>query len=334
MKIITFLKSNYKYKRRCSIRNRCRRIGGDLQTHPLPVAGGKMPNQRIIKNYKISLHTREEVSKFPRILILIIQSTTTTTTTAPTAAATTTSPPFLVVTTDDSGFSAKPFVMEIQRRIVITSRTLAAVPANGEIRHQCNAYKDANEDTNMGSEATNHSARHRNGTGYQYASNYDKVSTITSTPPLRCYRPKHHHQQHRHQHQHQLKQSPPTTTKFSMSSISLLSNLSSLLSTPSSPSSSQTKLSLCCHDYQLENHSMHTKLPVTASIPHSNINVFKSTEHSKSRHSTNQYINVATNSSSSHNSNNNFGAMHLLLTLFIAFAIGVRTAAGKCNLSS
>ncbi|XP_005192058.2 uncharacterized protein LOC101890976 isoform X1 [Musca domestica] len=309
-----------------------------------------MPNHRIIKNYKISLHTREEVSKFPRILILIIQSTTTTTTTTvPTAAAaaatTTTSPPFPVVTTDDSGFSAKPFVMEIQRRIVITSRTLAAVPANGEIRHQCNAYKDANEDTNMGSEATNRSARHRNGTGYQYASNYDKVSTITSAPPLKCYRPKHHHQQHRHQHQHQLKQSPPTTTtttKFSMSSISLLSNLSSLLSTPSSPSSSQTKLSHCCHDYQLENHSMHTKLPVTASIPHSNINVFKSTEHSKSCHSTNQYINVATNSSSSHNSNNNFGAMHLLLTLFIAFAIGVRTAAagacwqtvlgnGKCN---
>ncbi|XP_073849061.1 follistatin isoform X2 [Musca autumnalis] len=354
MKIITFLKSNYKYKRRCTIRSRCRRWHCQQQTLPLPVAEKKMPNHRITK--KLFLFATEEVSKFPRILILIIQSTTTAVATA------TILPSFPVVTFDDSGFSAKPFVMEIQRRIVITNRALtAAVHANDEIRHQCNAYKDANEDTNIGSKATNHNARHRryanNEIYYQYCSNYDKVSTITSTPPLRCYRTKRHQQ-------HQLHQATTSATKYSLSSISLLSNLSSLLSTPSSPSSDQgnsdesnrcvsttTILRHFCHDYQLENLSMHTKL--TGSVRFKEVDDFvnvnssgidkksvKSTEHSKSCHSMQQYVDAATNSSS--NNNNHFGAIHFLLTLFIAFAIGVRSAAagacwqtvlgnGKCN---
>lgn len=353
--IITFLKSNYKYKRRCTITGR--RSGSDKrrqqvwrqnQTHSLPVAAEKILDYGIIQN--ISLCMTKQVSKFPRIFISIMQSTTTTTSSPPNVP-----PPLPATKTDSSGLTESLPAPEpsslfgcIQKN-GFANRALAAGFANSTvnnvsdgIRRQCNAYKDANEDTNFGgsNHATNlnDDATRRCHVGdkmhYQHG-NYDKVSTITSTPPLRCHRQKKHHQQH-----HQQQQTP---AKFpTLSSPLVPATWPSPSPLPDRTNSDETgccfttTLRHYCHRNHPNHHAMHTKLPpfVFAALHDSELEGDMSTHHSVksmahawSCQSVEQSINIGS-------TNRIYSTMSLFLTLFIAFTIGVHAAAGESHQTS
>ncbi|XP_059225404.1 uncharacterized protein LOC106092422 isoform X2 [Stomoxys calcitrans] len=307
MNIITFLKSNYKYKRRCTIlekrcNGRCRR-----QQTPSPhsLFVEKVSNHRIVR--KMSLCTRK-LSKFPRIFIIIKRSTPTTTTLP------------IIEPADYRSLSAGPL---LRKNAAISKRALSSQSRENYtdddvcdgIRRQNNAHKDANEDTNIEDGCNHLNARPCRGIGdewhYQHG-NYDKVSTITSSPPLKYRR---HHQQ---------QQQTSTTPKQMCPSLAPMMATGRCFTTtfhhprdmnrPEMPANSLLRTMHQCvndgHDYI----DMDNNISILANAHANNCQLVEQ-----------QYI-IAGNGTSKTNP-----TMSLFLTLFIAFAIGVRTtAAGAC----
>ncbi|XP_075169004.1 follistatin isoform X2 [Haematobia irritans] len=312
--IITFLKSNYKYKRRCSTIEKDRRLRRWRQVQLLPLFVEKVTNHhRIIR--KIPLCTTK-LSKFPRIFIVIKPSI------APPAW---TAPPILSPAFD--GWMPERPLTELK----IAKASSLPGPANKNnvdaddhlvsIRRQCNAYKDANEDTIIdGDDVAN--ANHRNDEWHYQRGNYDKVSTITSTPPLRCYR--------------QQKQYRPSKPMSTMPVPYLVP------STTSGREDFYVRTGCCFTTMALhQNHIICNVVRTRESLQRQcqclsgdNIDkdridcnnftiVTSSTAHAQRCQSIDQQT-----INNNHKSNN---SMSLFFTLFIAFAIGIRTAeAGAC----
>lgn len=307
MNIITFLKSNYKYKRRCTKCN----SSGILQSK-LPVPEEKNGITRSVSLFKTKF------SKILRILILIMQQAT------------------------PNINNSSILLTQLVVRMKLTKKQmkkndaisyLASARDNDGISNNHRAYKDANEDTDTTVDISNISDE----ISHQQH-NYDKVSTITSTP-LRCQKQKHH-------------QIKATKTSSSSSSCSSSSSLSLSLSL-SSPASS---LSIITSDVQanyetcqwpailrhylhgnLQNpqhhhhhqHAMHKKSAPAGNVSSDCSDNSTGTSISSAARiasicqSVDQYVSATWNSS--------YTLSGLLLTLFIAFTIGVRsTTAGAC----
>lgn len=311
MNIISFLKSNYKYKRRCTFRGRNKRrqqmqhVWRQQQTHPLPAGDAAMSDHRSTKN--IFLFTTTKVSKFPRIFIIIMQPA------APQA----------------TDAAASRLVGPLMWRIegtTIANRTVA-------VSHQSNACKDANEDTNIASDSNSIAATKNSHSGggdemhYQHG-NYDKVSTITSTPPLRCHRQKHN----------QMKSS--AATAFLSPSSTLLSSLP--LVRPNNETGRRVatlRHDINCddgndNDNRPSHQAMNTKPSVSIlwDIDINSSSCWPTTTNNSSLDSptksmscqtADQYVNTV--------ACNRIHTLSLLLTLFIALAIGVRTTTGESN---
>ncbi|XP_037828382.1 putative uncharacterized protein DDB_G0277255 isoform X1 [Lucilia sericata] len=352
MNILTFLKSNYKYKRRsirCHISNKKQRQwylpyhqqkhqNKNLK-HKLPAQEEAMTNDKQITN-RIPFYENIKLDKILRILFLIMQQAKPTNNNN--------SSSYYSKSKSDNSWLVAQLVAKMKTS-KNANKSLANVNEDGDgisVNHR--AYKDANKDTDVNVDISNIADE----ISHQQH-NYDKVSTITSTP-IKCQRRKHH----------QLKATKSASSSqshsHSPSSFSLTTTrtatmtLTTLLSTSSSSSIANYETCQCSvilrhyvrdkpsiHQHQYHHKSKHTlhhhqplhiKSLTTSrvlNINNSNINNSGVTTPSATAtgtsiyHSVDQYVNSTWNRS--------YTLSCLLLTLFIAFTIGVRgTTAGAC----
>lgn len=192
IKIITFLKSNYKYKRRClrnlitndklsiqhnsSLRRQIHNKQMQKQKYQLLVEKDMFWNNKKFVQ-KVHIYDNTRLDKFLRILILIMQQAKSTTT--------------RIKNTNNTrkyvnnGLPSRVVIKTNAIKNTNRSSSTSNVDENEISGNHC-AYKDANKDTDIN---TNNIGCTDDEISHQQH-NYDKVSTITS-PPIKCQRRKH-----------------------------------------------------------------------------------------------------------------------------------------------
>lgn len=338
MNIIIFFKSNYKYKRRstrCGINRKQQsqwhlpdRLQKQNQKHKLPA------NKQFTK--RIPLYESIRLDKFLRIFILIMQQAAQINNKSNN-------------NNDNNYFNcskSKCHNSRLLTRLVAkikinnSNKSLANVNENEEnedhvgICENHHAYKDANKDTAVNVDIINIADE----ISHQQH-NYDKVSTVTSTP-INCQRRKHH----------QIKASNSLLSSIPTQSSLSMMTMTTLLSSPSVANYETYQWSGILRHYVHDNPSIHQH-QYTHKSQHTHCYQHQQALNKNSL-TTSKVLNLNNNNCSSRSNNDSETGMRtsnyqsvdqyvnstwirsytlscLLLTLLIVFAIRVRSTTGE-----
>lgn len=387
MNILTFLKSNYKYKRR----NTRYHYSNDKQQrqqwylphrqqkqkykHKFPVRNEEILTDDKQINKRNSIYENIKLDKFLRIFILIMQQATTTTKNKNNNKNNNSNSN--ICNNHSKGENGRLVTRLVAKMKAIkkkhkTNKTLTKINVSDNDRdeienkngdgdgiisedhhfHHHYAHKDANKDTDISHIVDEISHQQHN---------YDKVSTITSTP-IKCQRRKHH--------QMKTIKSISSSSSLSPLSFSFTTTTTTAVTTTSSPLTGNYETCQCSailhhydrHDTWFHQHQYHHKIKYIHTQYHQQqqpyhahhymkslmatkvLNINKNCNNSNSKNKNKNFSNNTTPHITAGGTNNNYPSVDqcvnatwirsytlscLLLTLFIALSIGVRSTTGK-----